>query len=187
MINYNFNTKLVAKEMTQAWRGYHMYSVKICARSLYAMLYEFTKSKIKSSICASLFSVSYVIFAKVKHHKLHHRIMFINIATICAMFILNKSFKRSHHIATLLYDWFWQDRAAHGYMTPVRDEALMRVESAIFGGNPELYRTHAIAFSEACVMLDPYGYHEVELADWDKVREKLEESFVELKRVLGNI
>lgn len=136
MLNYNFNTKVLAKEMTQAWRGYHMYSVKVCTKSL---------------------------------------------------MLLNYSFKKSHHIAVLLYDWFWQDRIAHGYMTPLRDEALIRVEVAIFGGDMEMYRTHAVAFGEASVMLDPYEYHEIELADWDKVKEKLEESFVELKRVLGNI
>lgn len=62
--------------------------------------------------------------------------------------------------------------------------AIMHVESAIFGGDPELYRAHAIAFGQASVMLDPYEYHEVELADLDKVREKLEESFVELKKTI---
>ena len=187
MLNYNFNTKVLAKEMTQAWRGYHMYSVKVCTKSLHQILYEFTKSKFKSFVCATLFSITYVMFAKVKHHKQHHRMMFIYIATLCSVMLLNYSFKKSHHIAVLLYDWFWQDRIAHGYMTPLRDEALIRVEVAIFGGDMEMYRTHAVAFGEASVMLDPYEYHEIELADWDKVKEKLEESFVELKRVLGNI
>lgn len=185
MINHNFNTNLAAREMTNSWRGYYARSLTISTKALYRFTYEFTKSRTKSFLCAFLFSVASLIFAKVKHHKVHHRILFTNITAVCSMLLLGTFLRKSHQIGNLIYSWSLQDRVAHGYMTPLRDEALMHVESAIFGGDMVLYRAHAIAFSEAAVLLDPYEYHEAELADWHKVREKLEESFVELKRVFN--
>lgn len=187
MINHNFNTKKVTLAMHQFFRAYYTYKFADYIKPIYVILHELTLSRYKSAISSFLFSLASYIFAKTKHHKVHHRRSFVILTAICAKFLLGISIRQSSRIGTLMYEWYWQDRAAHGHMTPLRDEALMRVESAIFGGDPELYRTHAIAFSEACVLLDPYEYHELELADWDKVRDKLEESFVGLKRVLGNI
>lgn len=187
MLNYNFDTKKVSDAMYQFFRAYYTYKFIDYIKPIYIIIYQLTLNKWRSTISSFLFSLASYIFAKAKHHRAHHRRSFIILTAICAKFLLRTSIRQSHRVGVLMYDWYWQDRIAHGYMTPLRDEALMRVESAIFCGDSELYRTHAIAFSQACVMLDPYEYHEVELADWPTVQAKLEESFVELKRVLKNI
>ena len=187
MINYNFDTKVVSDAMYEFFRAYYTYKFIDYIKPIYTIIYELTLNKWKSALSSFLFSLASFIFAKTKHHKVHHRRLFIVLAAMCAKLLLGTSTRRSHHIGVLMYGWYWQDRVDHGYMTPLRDQSLMHVEAAIFGGDPELYRAHSVSFNQALIMLDPYEYHEVELADWGKVREKLEESFWELKGVLKGI
>lgn len=186
MYNLNFNPNFIAREMTKNWKGYYAHSFISKYKSLYKIIDTFTQSRIKACIASVIYSIATTLFAKSKRpgvpHKHRKRRTFVLLASLTAYILLPFSFKKSKHIGNLIYSWYWQDRIAHGYMTPLRDVAQMKLMSEIFNLDQKLFRSHCIAVSEASVILDAYEYHEVADAPWDKVEDKLRESFVELKR-----
>ncbi len=63
MLNYDFNSDLIAKEMTKNWQGYYEHSYSKQYKSLYKIIKTFTHSKMKAKIASSLYSLATTLFA----------------------------------------------------------------------------------------------------------------------------